>query len=68
MTEQEKPDAKVDLWIVAWRYRGRDKREAFVSKSDATQLIRDLLASDADLLILSRIPVQVAFTVKSAES
>lgn len=52
-----------DLWIVAWRARGRDKHETCTSKGEATQLMRDLLASDTELLILSRVPVRVAFTV-----
>jgi hypothetical protein len=58
-----------ELWIVAWRThgRGRDKQETFTSKGEATQLMRDLLASDTDLLILSRVPVRVAFTVTSVE-
>lgn len=52
-----------ELWIVAWRFRGRDKHETFEHKADATQLVRDLLATDADLVVLSRERVTVTFTV-----
>lgn len=57
-----------ELWVVAWRARGREKRETFTAKSDATQLMRDLLASDTDLLVLSRVAVKVAFTVTSVKA
>lgn len=56
-----------DLWIVAWRGRGRDKHQTFLSKGEATQLVRDLLASDTDRVILSRVPVQVKFTVTTID-
>jgi hypothetical protein len=54
-----------DLWIVSWRARGRDKHETFTSKGEATQLVRDLLASDTDFVTLSRVLVKVEITVTS---
>lgn len=56
-----------DIWIVAWRIRGRDKTQSFDSKADATDLIRQLLASDADMLSLSRVPVVITVKVTTAK-
>lgn len=55
----------VELWIVAWRGRGREKHQAFEHKADATQLVRDLLATDTELVILSRERVKVSFTIEA---
>lgn len=61
------PDTS-ELWIVAWRIRGRDKQQTFEHKSDATQLVRDLLATDCDLVILSREQVSIAVKITTVKA